>query len=144
MVIMLHIVTGAPCSGKTTYAYAHRGGNDVVIDLDAITAALGGEYHGKHGAIREIAKAARDAAIDAAVLKGVDAWIVHAMPTGDHMRFYRAHGAEFHNLDPGLETCKRRARESKRPSWTVAAIDSWYATRGGGHEPSAPEASRRW
>lgn len=140
---MLHIITGAPCSGKTTYANAHKGPGDIVIDLDALTAALGGEYHGKHDAIREIAKAARDAAIDAAVSKGVDAWVVHAMPTGEHMRFYRAHGATFHDLDPGIETCKRRARAAQRPSWAVAAIDSWYQ-KGGGHEPSAPEASRRW
>lgn len=141
---MLHVVTGAPCSGKTTYALAHRADGAIVIDLDALTAALGGEYHGRGGKVREVARAARDAAIDAAVANGVDAWVVHSMPSKAHRAFYDRVGAEYHCLDPGIETCKRRARESKRPSWTVAAIDSWYATRGGGHEPSAPEASRRW
>ena len=99
---MIHVVTGAPCSGKTTYAHAHRRPGELLVDLDAITAAIGGDY----------------------------------------MRFYKANRAAFHELDPGIETCKRRAREAKRPAWTQAAIEKWYENRPKGSGKA--QASRNW
>lgn len=140
---MLHVITGASCSGKTTYANAHKEPSDVIVDLDAITAVLGGKYHGKNDLTREIARAARNAAIDAAIAKGVTAWVIHSQPSGEYMRFYARQGARFHELDPGIETCKKRARESQRPSWTIAAIDSWYA-RKQKQSTGTAKASRNW
>lgn len=43
---MIRVVTGPPCSGKTTHVRKHAGPLDVVIDLDAIAHALG--YPAEH------------------------------------------------------------------------------------------------
>lgn len=40
---MVHVISGAPCAGKTTYVKEHQKSGDVVIDADAIASAFGSE-----------------------------------------------------------------------------------------------------
>lgn len=42
------LVCGSPASGKTTYVAAHKKSNDLIVDLDYISAALMGEPGGVH------------------------------------------------------------------------------------------------
>ena len=120
---MLHVVTGAPCAGKTTYIQTHKNDGDIVIDLDTIATSLGaGDNHEYSDSIRKVALAARKAAIDA--VGDCDAWIIHTKPTKEQRESYA--GAVFHDLDPGKEECIKRAHLDNRPEWTVGAISKWY------------------
>ena len=123
----IHVVIGAPCSGKTTFARANAGA-DIVIDLDAIAKALGYEgEHGATGAVFKVALAARKAAIDEAMHHGYGCWIIHTSPSAEQLESYRMRGAIMHVLDPGIDECLRRAKADGRPLGTESAIREWYA-----------------
>lgn len=126
----LHVVIGAPCSGKTTFVNSNRAVGDIVIDLDAIAKALGsGVDHGASGMFLKVAQAARRAAIDEVMYRHASAWIIHTQPDELQMAEYKRHGALFHIIDPGAETCMQRAKSNGRPDGTGQAIKDWYATR---------------
>ena len=40
---MIHVITGAPCSGKSTYIKEHKGKGDLVVDYDEIAFCLGSD-----------------------------------------------------------------------------------------------------
>ena len=130
----VHVVTGAPCSGKTTYVREHRAEGDPVVDFDAIAYAMGAE--GTQDANRDgyaLAAVARAAAIDRLVAAAPkrDCWIIACRPSeSDRERFEEA-GFEFVTCDPGIETCLERAQEDGRPEWTAAAIRRWYSDEKG-------------
>ena len=120
---MIHVVTGPPCAGKTTFVHENRNADDVVIDLDSIASALGSENRYEYSRpIRQAAFAARDAAI-ASVSEG-DAWVIHSSPTEEQRRGYG--DVEFHDLDPGLDECLARAKRDGRPPWTESVIRDYY------------------
>lgn len=124
---MLHVVTGAPCSGKTTFVAEHKAEGDIVIDLDALGVALGAsEQWRRSESINRVALAARKAAIDA--VGDADAWLIHTQPTDEQRASYV--GATFHDLDPGIDECLERARTDGRPHGTEQAIRDYYAKRG--------------
>lgn len=124
---MLHIITGAPCAGKTTYVREHRSAGDITIDLDALASALGApEEHGATGAIKDAAIRARDAAIGYAMETGAEAWVIHTAPTPEQMEAYMAAGAETIDLDPGMEECLDRAERDGRPQGTADLIREHY------------------
>ena len=125
---MLHIVTGAPCAGKTTFVNDHKADGDVVVDLDAIAEALGSSNRYEYsGGIKKAAFAARDAAISS-ITEDVDAWVIHSRPTKEQREAYK--NAVFHDLDPGKAVCIERARKDGRPKKTVEAIESFYGESG--------------
>lgn len=80
---MLTVVTGPPCSGKTTYVSQHSKSNDVVIDYDSLAQALGSSdphIHAPH--IQRIALAAWSAAVTRALAsQDCDVWIIDSFPT---------------------------------------------------------------
>lgn len=131
---MIHVITGAPCSGKTTYVREHRAEGDPVVDFDAIAYAMGAE--GTQDANRDVyalATVARAAAIDRLVAAAPkrDCWIIACRPSeSDRERFEEA-GFDFVTCDPGIETCLERAQEDGRPEWTAAAIRRWYSDEKG-------------
>lgn len=57
------LVCGSPASGKTTYVAQHKSGNDLVVDLDYLCAALNGEtgnVHLNHAPILSVALEVRE------------------------------------------------------------------------------------
>lgn len=133
---MLHIVTGAPCSGKSTYVREHAQAGDVIVDFDLIAQALGSDTpHASDGAIRAATFAARTALINHLVdAKNVEAWIIHTSPCKWQLDAYEKAVAEIIELDTDLETCLQRAREDNRPEGTEDAIRAYFAEHEkGGH-----------
>ena len=123
-----HVVIGAPCSGKTTYAKQRMQQGDVLIDLDAIAHALGyPDTHGVDGYYFKIAQAARTAAIREATYHRCTTWIIHTAPSAEQLEQYNQRGAVVHVLDPGEQACIDRARIDNRPAGTVEAIRDWYS-----------------
>ena len=126
----VHVVMGAPCSGKTTLVGKSKAPGDVVIDLDAIARALGHDgEHGSSGAIRNTAYAARKAAIRTATKQACRVWIIHTQPNREQVDEYARMGAKFHLCDPGEDECLKRAKQDGRPRDTAAVIRQWYSAR---------------
>ena len=124
---MLHVVTGAPCAGKTTFVKEHKQSGDIVIDMDALAVSLGADdMHQYTEGIRRAALAARRAAIDS--IGDSNAWVIHTQPTYEQRAAYK--GAVFHDLDPGIQECLNRAKKDKRPEGTVKAITQFYEKTG--------------
>ena len=142
---MLTIVTGPPCSGKSTYIAQRAKFGHIIIDLDRIALALTTEdtpHHGYHHGIRWVAMAARQAALDAAIKQhhnGATVWAIDTDPSPKRREFYRRAGGRVVDLDPGIETVLARAH-GQRPDHVIEYIREWYTA----HPPSPPTRSRQW
>lgn len=101
---MLTVVTGPPCSGKSTHVRQHARHGDIVVDLDRIALALTSEDTGDHDYpdhIRSVARKARLAAINAALpmhAAGHRVWLIDAAPSKEQRAFYHRHHARFVSL----------------------------------------------
>lgn len=133
---MITVITGPPCAGKSTHIQTHAAPGDIIIDLDRLALALspdGTPHHEYPMYTRQVARAARAAAISAAVQIGratpVGVWIIDTFPSRPR---WRSMGAQIITVDPGYRTCVERAR-SQRPEWVQQIIARWYA------EFSSPE-----
>ena len=125
---MIHIVSGPPCAGKSTYVTENAKEGDLRIDYDLIAQALGAKNsHAAEGHIKQAAFDAREGAIQTA-LKNPDSesWIIHTSPSEDHMKMYEEAGADFIRLDPGFDECMARATTDNRPQQTIDGINKWY------------------
>jgi hypothetical protein len=132
---MITIVTGAPCSGKSTYINDRAKPGDVIVDLDPISRALtfnADDGHLVPEYIGHIAVGARNGAIKRALKlrehrNGVNVFIVHTAPKPSDLAIYRSLKCEIVNLDPGKDVCLERA-ERLRPH-VAAVIEDWYSGR---------------
>lgn len=125
---MIHVVIGAPCSGKSTYVDEHAEEGDIKVDFDRIADCLGNSNpHEAEGRIKGCAFAVRDAAIDY-LLKNPDAdgWVIHTKPTEEQMEAYEAADAAFIELDTDMETCLERAESDGRPQRTFEGIYAYF------------------
>jgi hypothetical protein len=139
---MLTVVTGPPCSGKSTYVRAHAVPGDIVIDFDAIAQAFGSPVpHDHHAQVRHVTIAARRAAIEAAltVCHRVDVWIVDCNISPERMAGYKRAGATFVGLVVDAGELHRRADTERPPLWH-GLIDRWTPAVGLELEVS----SRQW
>lgn len=130
---MIHVITGSPCSGKSTYVENNAKVGDLRIDYDKIAQSLGAdEKHNSQGIIREASFKARDGAIEVA-LKNPDAesWIIHTFPTESQMKAYEEVGADIIHLDTDKETCLARAEADGRPQATFDGIERYFAEKKG-------------
>lgn len=127
----IHIVTGPPAAGKTTYIREHRTPGDVTIDYDEIANTFAGLEPANHDHdlhIKKITKAARQAAIDTAIDNhdGThDLWIIHSTPSTARLNKYKAAGAEIITIDPGKDTVLARCKR-ERPEHMIKVASAWY------------------
>lgn len=127
---IVHVVCGAPCSGKSTFIANNKNDGDIVIDLDAIAQAIGyADTHGARGNMLRVAQAARLGAISEILRRRCGAWIIHTQPSPEDITRYETSGAVFHICDPGIEACLQRATDEGRPDGTAKAIREWYANK---------------
>ncbi|OZC70213.1 hypothetical protein CH276_02125 [Rhodococcus sp. 06-470-2] len=131
---MIHVVTGPPASGKTTWVAEHaRPGIDLVIDFDA----MAGSFNAGAGSreydqtFARMVQASRRAAVDY-VLKSkywtgptVDAFIIHTNPNAEQRKRYSDVHAEFHIIDPGEEIVLARIEQQRPAHLREVALD-WY------------------
>ncbi len=141
---MLTVVTGPPCSGKSTWVETHATPGDIVIDFDKLALALGAAAsHDYPPHIREVVFAARAAAITATLAAcqqpGISAWIIDSSPTSQRRREYQAAGAQYVTLAAGRAELHRRADADQRPPRTHKVIDQIAA-----RSDVPVTASRRW
>jgi len=132
---VITVVSGAPCSGKTTYVRENADPADIVVDFDLIAQAFGSSVSHDHAPVHvELARLARREAIASVVrltdagLSIPDVWIVDTAPGHAALARYSAVGARFEVCDPGLDECLARALRDRRPEWTIAEIHRWYDT----------------
>jgi hypothetical protein len=136
---MITVVTGPPCSGKSTYVRDNCSAGDVVIDMDVLALALsveGTEPFGYDDKVRRVAIAARGAAVKEALLvaqgeRYFGVWIIHTDPSADVRASYRAMGGRIVEINPGKDVCIERLKFRPKQSQLVArkVIDEYYAKR---------------
>lgn len=128
--MMITIVIGPPCAGKSTFVRDHAQPGDVVVDFDALAVALGAsKSHDAEDAPRAAAFVARQAVIDHLIEHpDVDAFVIHTRPKADDVDAYASAGDDVRWLlvDPGKETCLERAKADGRPDRTAGVIEDWY------------------
>lgn len=132
---MLHIITGPPCAGKSTWVMQRANSGDIVIDLDRIAVAFSGENadtHGHRGSIRAVAMAARDAAIDEILNNRLyldtDVYLIHSVPGRGALGTYEFHDAEVHEIDPGRSVVESRCRRN-RPPEAMNVVEKFYGNQ---------------
>ena len=136
----VYIVTGPPASGKSTWVKQHAKIGDVTIDYDALANTLtppngGSHQHEPH--IRSITKAARRAAIDAALTAhgDHDVYIIHSLPGRSTIDRYLQLGAKIVTIDPGQDVVMARIK-AERPWQMQQAAKEWYAASKHAGRPS--------
>jgi hypothetical protein len=127
---MLTVVIGPPAAGKSTWVQENAKAGDVVIDFDRIAVALtgpGGDPHDHAPPVAAVARAARTAAVEAALKHATtcDVYVIHSSPGAERMARYQALGARLVTVDPGRDVVRAQAR-GQRPQRIYAAIDEWY------------------
>lgn len=128
---MLHVITGPPAAGKTTFARENAADGDIIIDLDHLANALAGKPMDNHehtGDVLAVAKAVRQTAIDTALTREVTVWLIHTNPSDKQRAEYKRQGAEFHTIDPGKQTVMARCKQ-ERPHGSAIAAAKWYDER---------------
>jgi hypothetical protein len=106
---VIHVITGPPGAGKTTYVHDEKGRADLVIDFDALAYAVGSSVD--HHAVPHL-----PVHIETAKLLWItlvkqtqrwrfphDVWLIHAKPEPWQIAKYQRQGCEFIAL-PGKET----------------------------------------
>lgn len=136
---MITVVTGPPCSGKSTYVRNNAKPGDIVIDFDTMAQAFGSPTpHDHSAATRHVTIMARRAAIAAALTVSVDVWIVDCNISPDRMVAYRGRGARIVTLRVDAGELHRRAG-AERPKLWHRLIDEWQPAQG-----IECEGSRAW
>lgn len=126
------VITGPPCSGKSTYVRTHAQPGDIVIDFDAMAQAFGSPTpHDHSSAVRHVTIMARRAAIAAAltVHHQTPVWIVDCTISPERLAQYTQHGARMVRLTVDTAELHRRA-SAQRPRLWHRLIDQWQPPQG--------------
>ena len=112
----VYLVTGASCSGKTTFVREHMQEGDIVLDIDDIWQMLSGmPRYIKPNSIKPMVFAARDAVKEKIIMRAGswrNAYIIESLPLAtDRKREaerYKAHNCEIITMEASREECLNR------------------------------------
>ena len=130
---MIHVLTGPPCGGKSTYMGKHAKPGELKVDYDEISLTMGAkEKWNPTGLVMKAAMKARKVAIETA-LKNPDeeSWIIQSRLSEEMQKQFEDAGAEIIEIDPGKDVCIERAKRDGRPKNIFLAIEGWYAGQKG-------------
>lgn len=147
--IPLTIISGPPCSGKTTYVNDHAAPNDLIIDLDGILQRLNPAYkHWSGGLDQSLFNKAiriRNSLLGSLCQRSRGrAWFIVSAPAPAERRWWKERlGGEVVLLHPGAAECKRRADHRGTPN-AKDGVDAWEkASRSPWVKPEAKPAKQR-
>ena len=135
------LIIGPPGAGKTTYVNEQRGPRDLVIDYDAIAAALGATDDTAH--LHDATMAARNAILSRlrrGKLNVARCWLISANPRAEQFLPYHT----VVKIDPGMDAVLKRHKAAGRPESQARLVRDWYAIRSGGASGTPADASRDW
>lgn len=113
----IYLITGAPCSGKTTFARERMEAGDLIVDIDDIWQQISGQpRYTKPVAVKPIVFKTRDEQEDQ-VRIGAGTWrnafIIRGLPLPmDRKRLAERLGAEVITIDTPKEECLERLRNN--------------------------------
>lgn len=128
---------------------------DLVIDYDALMAALSGQdVHDHEAALKPYVYEARDRVLRKWELsKDVDLWLIYGAPKRADRDRYARHGFRVVIMDTDERTCMRRARDERPEGWWKF-VHRWFRDyepplttdqiERASDEPAPPHVSRRW
>lgn len=130
---MIHVLTGPPCGGKSTYIKKHAKPGDLIVDYDELSLVMGAkEKWNPTGLVQRAASNARESAIKTALNSPeAESWIIQSRLSDEKRQVFEAAGAKIIELDPGKETCIERAKRDGRPKNIFLAIEGWYSGKKG-------------
>ena len=123
------LVTGPPCSGKSTFVQRSRGELDVVVDLDVLAVALGSPAMHDHESVYvSLAIEARLAILRRLFKRGANAnvWYLSCSPSLEE-QLHLPHVMNRVVMTTTREQCQQWALEAGRPETYRSLIDKWFA-----------------
>jgi hypothetical protein len=125
------VCTGAPGSGKSTYAQANAGKFDMVYDFDLIERAISMARTKDDRPIWSYQIIDMFKAIMLAYRLPPALWLVSTMAKVYEKAYYaNQYGAKIIVLDPGIEVCKQRIQDdvsrTDKAMW-LGLVDKYYA-----------------
>ena len=129
----VYIVYGSPCSGKSTYVNQLAGRKDLIVDLDAIFAAISiCPYHEHSKSVKQVVFAVRDTLIEQIRLRvgyWKDAYIIGGYPRKlQREQLAEKLSAELVYIETTREQAKATAamtRGTLAEQW-YSYIDNWF------------------
>lgn len=133
---LVTVVEGAPGSGKTTFVRENMDRGDVVVDFDAIYAALSFQpWYDRPEEVKHYVFVARDAVMkELAIKKDTRAWVITSQPRYETVERMAANlAADIVSMHATATECKQRLasdprRNAHAEDWDMI-VDSWFATR---------------
>lgn len=127
------IVYGPPGAGKTTYVREHARWGDLIIDFDALYAALSGlNWYDKPSSLMPFVATARDAVIDRLHRDSQvrHAWLITTEPEGGKRKALQARlNAQMVFIEASPQECLRRIATDPRrdvaAGWEDTVNDWW-------------------
>lgn len=113
----VYLITGAPCSGKTTFARERMQAGDVIVDIDDIWQQVsGGPRYDKPNSLKPIVFKTRDLQEEQVRIRAGtwrNAFIIKSLPLPmDRRREAEKLGAEVITIDTPKEECLERLRNN--------------------------------
>jgi predicted kinase len=125
------LVTGPPCSGKTTWVQRHAQPGDLIVCFDQHAIAAGSRHPHNHTAhqLHEAGESYRRA-LEHLATEGHDgnAWVIRCAPTAAERVALstQVQATDVLVLKPPREVTLQRARNARRARRTYGAIHGWY------------------
>jgi len=127
MAMRVTVITGPPAAGKTTFVQSMCCPGDVVIDFDALAAALlphAGDHPDYPGWQQQLVLATWKAAVTKAQQLQAPGmcWLIHGNPPAWSLALYRRHGRVM-EIDPGEAVVMQRLQGQPH---RLAYARAWY------------------